>query len=82
MPEDTPVKIALDIVSGTHEWISDVSVSEIYRDPAHIGDKKKSVVISFLIQNPATTITDEEAGKIQEIIISNLAERGYKLRGV
>lgn len=82
MPEDTPVKVALDIVSGSHEWISDVSVSEIYRDPAHIGDKKKSVVVSFLIQNPEATITDEEAGKIQEIIISNLAERGYKLRGV
>ncbi len=81
MPENTPVKIILDIVSRSHEWVSGVSVSEIYRDPTHIGENKKSVIISFLIQNPATTITDEEAGKIQEIVIAQLAEKEYKLRG-
>lgn len=82
MPEDTPVKVALDIVSRSHEWISDVSVSEIYRDPTHIGDNKKSVIVSLLIQNPTATITDEEAQKIQETIVKNIAEKGYNLRGV
>jgi len=57
-------------------------VSEIYRDEKHIGTDKKSVIVSFLIQNPAATITDEEAGKIQQIVIGTLAEKGFSLRGV
>jgi hypothetical protein len=36
MPEETPVKVVLDIVGQSHEWVSDITVSEIYRDPAHI----------------------------------------------
>lgn len=75
------MKVILDIAAQSHDWVSDITVSEIYRDPIHIGQDKKSVVISFLLQNPQATITDEEAGKIQETIISNLAEKGYKLRG-
>ncbi len=82
MPEETPVKVILDIIRHSHEWISDVQVSEIYRDSTHIGENKKSVVVSLLIQNPTATITDEEAGKIKETIISNLDKEGYKIRGV
>ena len=81
MPEETAVKVILDIVAQSHEWVSNITVSEIYRDPVHIGENKKSVVISLLIQNPTTTITDDEAGKIQEIIITQLTEKEYKLRG-
>lgn len=81
MPEETPVKVIIDIVKWSHEWISGIQVSEIYRDPVHIWENQKSVVVSLLIQNPNATITDEEAGKIQEAMITNLAEKGYKLRG-
>ena len=81
MPENTPVKIILDIVRWSHLWVSDIGVSEIYRDPTHIWEDKKSVIVSFLLQNPEATITDEEAGKIQETVIVQLAEKGYKLRG-
>lgn len=81
MSEDTPVKMVLDIVKQSNDWVSDINVSEIYRDPAHIGDEKKSVVVSFLLQNTDATITDEEAGKIQETIIAQLAKKGYRLRG-
>ncbi len=82
MPEETPVKVVLDIVEQSHDWVSNITVSEIYRDPTHIGENQKSVIVSLLIQNPTATITDEEAGKIQETIIANLAEKGYKIRGL
>ncbi len=82
MSEETPVKVVLDIVEQSHKWVSDITISEIYRDPAHIGENKKSVIVSLLVQNPAATITDEEAGKIQETIIMNLDKEGYKLRGI
>ena len=81
MPEETPVAIVTGLVASAHEWVSDIGVSEIYRDPNHIGKDKKSVIVSFLIRNPEATITDEEAGKIQEGVIHKLAEAGYVLRG-
>jgi phenylalanyl-tRNA synthetase beta chain len=82
MSEETPVAILTGLVKGTHEWISDIGVNEIYRDEKHIGVNKKSVVISFLIRNTQTTITDEEAAKVQETIVQKLSEEGYLLRGV
>lgn len=80
MPESTPVAVVTAIVRASHEWVSDIGVSEIYRDESHIGIDKKSVVVSFLIRNNAATITDEEALKVQETVISKLGENGYQLR--
>jgi phenylalanyl-tRNA synthetase beta chain len=82
MPEETPVAIITGLVKGSHDWISEVGINEIYRDENHIGADKKSVIVSFLIRNLEATITDEEAGKIQQIVIDALAEKGYSLRGV
>ncbi len=81
VPESTPVAVVTAIVGASHDWISDIGVSEIYRDESHIGADKKSVVVSFLIRNNAATITDEEAGKVQESAVQKLADAGYKLRG-
>ncbi len=81
-PEGIPVALLLELVRSSHEWVSEVGVSEIYRDEQHIGADKKSVVISFLIRNPLSTITDTEALQIQETVIQNLAHAGYPLRGV
>lgn len=80
MPESTPVAVVTAIVRGAHEWISDIGVSEIYRDESHIGADKKSVVVSFLIRDNTATITDEQAAKVQETAISKLSESGYQLR--
>lgn len=80
MPEETPVAIVTGLVKGTHEWISDIGVTEIYRDEKHIGADKKSVIISFLIRNTTTTITDEEAAKVQETVVQKLANNGFLLR--
>lgn len=82
MPETTPVATLVKIVRESHEWVSDIGVIEIYRDEKHIGVEKKSVIVSLLIRNPEKTITDEEAGKVQETVVAQLSEKGYQLRGV
>lgn len=73
MPESTPVAVVTAIVRASHEWVSDIGVTEIYRDESHIGVDKKSVVVSFLIRNNAATITDGEALEVQTSIIQALA---------
>lgn len=75
MPEFTPVAVVTAIVRASHEWVSDIGVSEIYRDEKHIGKDKKSVVVSFLIRNPLATITDQEAAKVQDLVIQKLAKK-------
>jgi len=80
VPEETPVAVVINLIRDAHEWIFDIGVNEIYRDEKHIGKDKKSVVVSFLIRNPETTITDDEASKIQEIVVQKLNSGGYKLR--
>lgn len=71
--EETPVAVVIDLVRDSHEWIFDIGVNEIYRDDKHIGIGKKSVVVSFLIRNSETTITDDEATKVQEGVVQKLA---------
>lgn len=73
MSETTPVATIVGLVRESNEWISDIGVTEIYRDEKHIGIDKKSVIISLLIRNPERTITDEEAGKVQEVVVQKLA---------
>lgn len=80
MPEVTPVAVVTGLVGESHELVSDIGVTEIYRDEKHIGKDKKSVIVSFLIRNTAATITDEEAGKVQEAVVEKLAGEGYQLR--
>jgi hypothetical protein len=36
--------------------------------------------VSFLIRNPKATITDDEAGKVQETVIEVWEKNGYPLR--
>lgn len=80
VPETTPVSVIIKLVGESHVWISDIGITEIYRDEKHIGIDKKSVIVSLLIRNPETTITDEEAAKVQETVVTKLAENGYQLR--
>lgn len=36
MPESTPVAVVTAIVRASHDWVSDIGVTEIYRDEKHI----------------------------------------------
>jgi phenylalanyl-tRNA synthetase beta subunit len=56
-------------------------VDSIYRDEEKIGSDKKSVSFSFILSNTEWTINDEEALSVQNLIIHNMKEKGYNLRG-
>lgn len=56
-------------------------MDSIYRDAEKIGHDKKSVSFSFVLSNTEGTINDEEALSVQNLIISNMKEKGYNLRG-
>ena len=69
LPEHTETgKIARDI-EALHPWISHVVVDSVYRDPTKVGEGKKSVNFSFSLQSMDKTISDHEAGDIQNTII-------------
>lgn len=36
MPEETPVAVVTSLVRSSHELVSDIGVTEIYRDAKHI----------------------------------------------
>jgi len=55
-------------------------VVDEFRDSVKIGEGKKSISFSFLIQDLTKTITDEEALAIQEKIIKKLEGEGIELR--
>lgn len=74
LPESTPVGVVMGLVQDVHAWITDIGVTQVYRDENHIGKDKKSVVVTFLIRNPDATITDAEALEIQTHVIQKLAE--------
>ena len=47
MTEETPVAVVTGLVTGAHDWISDVGVNEIYRDEKHIGENKNQLLYHF-----------------------------------
>lgn len=78
--ETIPVSRVIEDIGKTNSLISDFSVVDTFRDPIKVGEGKKSVTFSFLIQDTTKTITDEEALSIQEYIIANLEKKGIQLR--
>ncbi len=69
-------------VSAVDERIGSVSVLDVFRDAAKVGEGKKSVTFSFVIEDPEKTITDQEALEIQNRIVAEMEKRGLGLRGM
>lgn len=78
--ETTPVAEIIVRIQSNSKLLSDFSVVDTFRDAVKVGEGKKSVTFSFLIQDTSKTITDEEALIIQEKIIRNLEWEGIFLR--
>lgn len=74
MPEQTRTGEVATIISSIHPWIQDVIVDSIYRDTAKLGENIKSVNFSFSLQSDESTISDDEALRIQDTIISRMQE--------
>jgi phenylalanyl-tRNA synthetase beta subunit len=55
-------------------------VDSIFRDESKIGTNKKSVNFAFSLQSDESTISDDEAMGIQNMIIDKMAEQGIAIR--
>ena len=78
--ETTPVSTVIAKIVSVSPLLSNFSVVDEFRDAVKIGEGKKSISFSFLIQDITKTITDEEALVIQEQIIAKLEGEGIELR--
>jgi phenylalanyl-tRNA synthetase beta subunit len=67
-------------IASVSPLLSNFSVVDEFRDVVKIGEGKKSISFSFLMQDITKTITDEEALVIQEKIIKKLEGEGVSLR--
>ncbi|MDD2891645.1 MAG: phenylalanine--tRNA ligase subunit beta [Candidatus Gracilibacteria bacterium] len=78
--ETIPVSTVIAKIASVSPLLSSFSVVDEFRDAQKIGEGKKSISFSFLIQDLTKTITDEEALIIQENIIKKLEGEGMNLR--
>ncbi|MDD2916839.1 MAG: phenylalanine--tRNA ligase subunit beta [Candidatus Gracilibacteria bacterium] len=78
--ETTPASTVIAKIASVSPLLSNFSVVDEFRDSVKIGDGKKSISFSFLIQDLTKTTTDEEALAIQEKIIAKLEGEGIELR--
>ena len=54
---------------------------DVYRDAERLGAGRVSLAIRLVFQDPARTLTEEEASAVRERVIAALAERfGAELR--
>jgi phenylalanyl-tRNA synthetase beta subunit len=70
------------LLSSVHPWIMGVVVDSIYRDAEKIWVAKKSVNYSFSLQSDESTISDDEAMTIQNMIIETMKEKWVELRAI
>ncbi len=78
--ETIPVSTVIAKIASVSPLLSNFIVVDEFRDAVKIGEGKKSISFSFLIQDLTKTITDEEALAIQEQIIAKLEGGGIELR--
>jgi phenylalanyl-tRNA synthetase beta chain len=60
----------------------DARVFDVYRDAARLGDGHVSLAVRLTFQDPARTLTEDEASVVRQKVVAALGERfGAKLRG-
>ncbi|MFZ2256367.1 MAG: hypothetical protein WAW59_07245 [Patescibacteria group bacterium] len=82
MSETTRTGDIATLLSSVHPWITGVVVDSVYRDESKIGKDKKSINYSFSLQSDESTISDDEAMNIQNMIIDTMKEKGVELRAL
>lgn len=78
--ETTSVNSVIAKIASVSPILSNFAVVDEFRDAVKIGEGKKSISFSFLMQDMTKTITDEEALAVQESIIKKLEGEGVSLR--
>jgi phenylalanyl-tRNA synthetase beta chain len=80
MQSNTPTGDVARTLDTLHPWIWDVYVASIYEDDMKLGAGKKSVNFAFTLSNHDDTISDEDAMKVQDMVIEEMGKKGYDLR--
>lgn len=80
MSETTRTGDIAILLSSVHPWIQGVTVDSIYRDETKVWIGKKSVNYAFSLQSDESTISDEEAMNIQNMIIDRMKGEWVELR--
>lgn len=78
--ERVSASVLESIIAKSSPKITGTRVVDTYRDVQKIGENKKSVTFSFLIQDFEKTVTDEEAMAVQNAVIANMEAAGYPIR--
>lgn len=64
-------------VEAGGEWLSDIEVFDIYKNPEHVGEGKMSMALRFTIENREATLSDKEIdqwfSRMQKALAGNLA---------
>lgn len=82
MPKHTPTGDIARMIDSLHPWIQNITVASVYEDAARIGIGKKSVNFAFILSNHDATISDDDALKVQNLIIDAMKKHGFELRGI
>jgi phenylalanyl-tRNA synthetase beta chain len=80
MDTHTPTGEVVRTLSTLHPWITLVTVDSVFEDEAKVGAGKKSVNFAFTLVSHDATISDEEALRVQDIVIEEMGKLGYSLR--
>lgn len=80
MDEKIPVWDIIWEIIKLDKLIVDVKVIDEYRNIEKIGSSKKSITFSLLLQDLEKTISDDEAMKVQNLVINTLAKKSIELR--
>ena len=80
LPLHTPTAEIARTIDAVHPWIEGVTVASVYEDTTKVGEGNKSVSFAFTLSNHESTISDEEALRVQDMVIDKMKEKGYNLR--
>lgn len=80
MDTHTPTGDVARTLDALHPWITDVTVDSIFEDVEKVGAGKKSVNFAFTLTSHESTISDDDALSVQNLIILEMEKKGYLLR--
>lgn len=77
----TMAQVEQTIRESERKLLGDVVLFDVYEDPAHLPEGKKSYAVSMTLQDPERTLQDKQIDAVMSKIVANLGKRlGATLR--
>ena len=77
----TMAQVEQTIREAERKLLGEVSLFDVYDDPAHLPEGKKSYAVSLTLQDPERTLNDKQIDAVMGKIVANLGKRlGATLR--